>query len=163
MFVVSARHNWIELVRVTRNVRPDALKKSAKAIAYAAGVGPQGVQEKMQAIKFAQQQGRSDEYIIGAGQHKTISEYREARAEKRLDPVVSMSWRVTAELRYAVQCEVIRIAKIAGIRDQETFWTFMHAEMSSWTPQQIRHSSGEPHVKKQSHAQREMDTTTKAE
>jgi hypothetical protein len=167
MFAASARHNWSELVRVTRQVRPENIEKSAKALAFASGQSAQGVREKMQAIRWLLDQGRSEEYIIGAGQHKTIHEYREARAEKRLDPQVSMSWRVTADLRYHVQCEVIRISKILGIRDQETFWMFMHAEMSSWTPEQLRHSAGIPrlrrHAQRISEAQRQVDHAPKTE
>jgi hypothetical protein len=148
IFAASARHNWAELVRVTRQVHPDHIEKSAKALAASAGVGAPGIREKMQAIRWLLDNGRSEDYIIGAGQHQTIHEYREAKKEKRLDPQVTMSWRITPDLRYHVQCQVIRIANLLGIKDSETFWMFMHAEMSSWTPEQIRHSAGIPRLRR---------------
>jgi hypothetical protein len=167
-FVASARHSWAELVHNARQIHPKQLEKSAKTLAEAAGVGAQGVREKLQAARWMLDAGRSVEDVIGLGQKQTIHEYRAARAEKRLDPLVTMSWRVTADLRYHVQVLVNHIAKVLEIRDSETFWMWWHAEASKWTEQEIRHSGGIPRLRKyaqtsSSQARRKVDHNSESE
>jgi YesN/AraC family two-component response regulator len=147
-YVACTNAQWKELVVVAHGTPPKQVEKTAKAIATAAGVGWQTVREKIEAIQSAVRAGYSDEYIIGRGQKQTIADYRKAKADKRLDPYVVMGWRVTAETRFAVQSEIVRICKILHIRESETFFTWLHAEMSGWTPPQLRHSAGEPRLKK---------------
>lgn len=147
-YVVCTKGQWKELVAVAVDTAPSQVEKTAKAIATAAGVGWQTVREKIQAIQCVLRGGYSTQYIIGRGQKQTIADYRKAKAEKRLDPYVVMGWRVTAETRFAVQSEVLRICKVLKIKDSETFWTWWHAEASGWTEQQIRHSGGEPRLKR---------------
>jgi hypothetical protein len=147
-YVTCTKGQWKELVVVARGTSPKQLEKTAKAIATAAGVGWQTVREKLEAVQCAVRAGYSDEYIIGRGQRQTIADYRKAKAEKRLDPYVVMGWRVTAETRFAVQSEVLRHCKVLKIRDSETYWTWWHAEASAWTDPQLRHSAGEPRLKR---------------
>lgn len=160
-----ARDSWQELVRVCRQVGSKNLKKSARAIAEAAGVGPQSVLEKMQAIRFALDLGRSEEYVVSQGQKRIIEQYRETRSQQRLDPMTSMSWRVSEDTRNAVRAEVHRIMQILNIRDPDLFWTWWHSEASLWTPAQLRHSAGEPrlrrHAPRASETQREVERVSK--
>ena len=161
-YVQSSRNAWGELVRVAADISPKTLEKSAKAIARAAGVGWRSVKEKLESIQWALREGRSEEYIVGRGQKALIADYRRARAEKRTDPFVLMGWKVTAETAFAIKTEVYRHCKILGIRDAETYFTFLHAEMSMWTPQQLRHSAGIPKLKRDKEVPDEAQTEAKA-
>ena len=147
-YVLSARAQWKQLLDVAKGTSPKGIEKTAKAIASAAGVGWQNVKEKLEAIQSALRAGRDEEWILNRGQKQTIADHRKARMEKRLDPYVMMGWKVTEDTRYAVKCEVLRICKVLGIKDSETFFTWLHAEMSSWTDPQLRHSAGMPRLKK---------------
>jgi hypothetical protein len=163
-FAASARHNWAELVRLAHQIHPNGIEKSANALAASAGVGAQGIREKLQAIRWHFAAGRTEESIIELGQHDAIHEYREERNGKRLDPLVPMTFRITEELRRYVLAEITRIRKVLGHRsrpgapcDMETFFTWLHAEMLEWTAQQIRHSAGMPRLKRHAQTNREAE------
>jgi hypothetical protein len=147
-YVQSARNGWSELVLLAKDTHPRNIEKSAKSIATAAGTGWHGVKEKMEAIQHAFRVGRDEEFVMNRGQKQTIADFRKAREEKRLDTYVNMGWKVTPDTKFAVKTEILRHCKVMGMRDSETYFTWLHAEMCQWTPAQLRHSAGMPILKK---------------
>jgi type IV pilus biogenesis protein CpaD/CtpE len=148
-YVETARSQWEYLVDLALCTHPRAIEGTAKTMAKATGTTWRITKMKIEAIHSLMRNGIERGEIVEQGQAKVLKAFTEHKRKNSTDPLCLMSWKVTAETREAVQTQVQRLGKEAGIRDSETFWLWMHSEMSSWTGTQIRHSAGCPRLRKE--------------
>lgn len=108
---------------------------------------------KRKAIKWARDNGCSQEAIANLGQSKVLSNYATHRREGYERQRV-LRWRVSASLADAIQPEKTvnpdaeeplqsRIARLTGIRTSEDFWLWMHSFFADVPDEAITHHAGE--------------------
>ena len=141
-YVVSKREGFSNLVEIVRETLPKNLAQAARVLAKASHTGAASTLRTMQAINTAMASGKSNEEIVEAGQEKIVGAYIKDKKARREEPLVKLSFLISPDLKEQVIEEFYRVGHILGTPRQEDFLTWLVAEMSSWTEEEILHSAG---------------------
>jgi hypothetical protein len=144
-FIGMARAQWEQLVKTARGTHPRDRIQAARTLAYAAGVGKSTLQRKLEAIHAAMKEGYSDEKLIEMGQRAVMAKFVIDKRSGRQDEQVCLKWMVAPELRDGAHEAFYRIGKLLGMTTSNEVWSFLLAQMTVWTDEEILHAAGEGH------------------
>ena len=152
-FVLSAKGQWSELVRVARATPPRSRVQVARTLAEAAGVGKSTLARKLEALHMAMNSGLTDDELIQRGQRWVMAKFVTDKRNGRQDAQVVLKWLVAPEIRDDAIKNSVRVGRILGFTTSNEYWTWLNAQVELATDEEIRHAAGEANAEKRSKPQ----------
>jgi hypothetical protein len=138
------RCEWADMVGVAVRIlkEKETVEQVAGALAKVSRVGVDSIKRKLVAIQKMSQNGFSEKEIVTMGQEQVLGRFQKEKRQDTYEEEVWLRFKIKGSQREIVMQQIERVKKILGFTTSEEFFDWFHAQLSSTTDEELKHSAG---------------------